>query len=72
VEERQQIGHGLGIRLEAGHGGRATTHHLLDELTIVFAVSHPVEIGAHQPLRGQTMAAGAVEAKEAAPFARIA
>jgi hypothetical protein len=72
MEEGQQIRHGLGIGLEAGHGGRATTHHLLDELAIVFALNHPMKIGTDQPLCGKAMAACTIQAKQAAAVARIA
>jgi hypothetical protein len=72
VEEGQQISHGLGIGLEAGHGGRAAADNLLDELTIVFALNHTVKIGTHESLGGKTMAPGAIQAKQAAAVARIA
>ena len=67
VEEGQQIGHGLGIGLEARHRRRAATHHLLDQLAIVFAAIHTVQIRAHQSLGRQAVAAGTVESKHRSP-----
>ena len=65
MQKGQKICHGLGFWLEAGHGWGATAHHLLNQLAVIFAMHHAVQIGAHQPLGGQPMAAGAVEAKQA-------
>jgi hypothetical protein len=71
VEEGEQISHRLRIGLEARHGGGATTHHLLNELAIIFAVGHPVKIGPHQTLGGEAVAAGTIQAKEAPAIAGI-
>jgi hypothetical protein len=65
VHEGQQISHHLqGMQPEAGHVRRATADDLLDQLAIVFAVIDTLEIGTHQPLGGQAMAAGATMAGE--------
>ena len=72
MQEGQQIRHGLGIGLEAGHRGGAPAHNLLDELAIVFALNYPVKIGADQSLGSQTMAPGAIQAKQSTTVTRIA
>lgn len=66
MQERQQVSHVLGIRLEARHGRRAAADDLLDQLAIVLAVIDAMEVGTHQPLGGQAMAAGTIEAEELA------
>jgi hypothetical protein len=71
VEEGEQISHRLRIGLEARHGGGTTTYHLLNELAIIFAVGHPVEIGPHQALGGKAMAARTIQAEQAPAIAGI-
>ena len=64
MEEGQQISHGLGLGLEAGHGRGISANHLLDQLSIVLVSPHTMEIRTHQTLSSQTMAASAIETKQ--------
>jgi len=69
VQVSEQISHRLRFGLKAGHGRRTATDDLLDQLAVVLALGDTMQVGAHQTLPGNAMAAGAVEQEQ--PSARL-
>ena len=62
-----QVGHGLGLDLEAGHRWGVPADDLMDKFGVILPVSHARKSWSNQSLTGQAMAASTVDPEKLPP-----